>query len=292
MKTQFNSIGIIAKQNDEQVIGTVRSLYELLKCRKIRVIADEHTQQYLTQSADLCMAVSDMHTEIDLAVVVGGDGTLLAAAQSMLNYNIPIIGINRGRLGFLTDIPAANLDTDLSDMLGGEYFEEKRPTLSATVMRNNEIIAQRFAINDIVAHALTSVRIIDLETRINGEFLNALRADGLVVSTPTGSTAYALSGGGPIVHPTANNTILVPICPHTLSNRPIVINNDNRLEIIYSDTNQHRGVVAVDGQMISELNTGDSIVIEKSHKPLILIQPTSYSFFNVLREKLNWSQQP
>lgn len=292
MKNQFNSIGIIAKQNDEQVVGTVRSLYALLKGRQIRTIADKSTQQYLTQPADLCMDVDDMHAEIDLAVVVGGDGTLLAAAQSMLNHDIPIIGINRGRLGFLTDIPPANLDTDLNDMLNGECFEEKRPTLSATVMRDHEVIAQRFAINDIVAHALTSVRIIDLETRINDEFLNTLRADGLVVSTPTGSTAYALSGGGPIVHPTANNTILVPICPHTLSNRPIVVNNDHRLEIIYSDSNQHPGVVAVDGQMISELNPGDSIVIEKSHKPLILIQPNSYSFFNVLREKLNWSQQP
>lgn len=292
MKTQFKSIGIIAKQNDEQVIGTVRSLYELLAHRQVRVIADKHTQQYLTQPADLCMDTDDMHTEIDLAVVVGGDGTLLAAAQSMLNHDIPIIGINRGRLGFLTDISPDNLHVDLTSMLDGECFEEKRPTLQATVTRDNEIIAQRYSINDIVTHALTSVRIIDLETRIDDEFLNALRADGLVVSTPTGSTAYALSAGGPIVHPTANNTILVPICPHTLSNRPIVINNDCRLEIIYSDTNQHRGVVAVDGQMVSDLIPGDSIVIEKSPKPLILIQPNSYSFFNVLREKLNWSQQP
>ncbi len=292
MTTQFKAIGIIAKHNDPQVIDTVRTLYKLLAARDVKLVFDQNALSCMSQGSHSCVDVKDMHAQIDLAIVVGGDGTLLAVAQSMISHDIPIIGINRGRLGFLTDILPENMQHDLNQILDGEYFEERRAVLSATVSRDGQVITQCFAINDIVTHALTGVRIIDLETNIDGEFLNALRADGLIVSTPTGSTAYALSGGGPIVHPTAQNTILVPICPHTLSNRPIVVDNRSQIEIIYSATNKLKGVAAIDGQMICELEPDDSIMIEKSAKPLILIQPNSYSFFNVLRKKLNWSQQP
>ena len=292
MTTQFKTIGIIAKHNDPQVIDTVRALYTLLAARNVKLVIDENVLACMPRDTLSCVDVQDMHTEIDLAIVVGGDGTLLAVAQSMISHDIPIIGINRGRLGFLTDILPENMQQDLTQILDGEYFEEKRAVLTATIRRDQQLLTQRYAINDIVAHALTGVRIIDLETNINGEFLNALRADGLIVSTPTGSTAYALSGGGPIVHPTAQNTILVPICPHTLSNRPIVVDNSSQIEIIYSATNTLKGVAAIDGQIVSELEPNDSITIEKSAQPLILIQPNSYSFFNVLRKKLNWSQQP
>lgn len=292
MTTKFNAVGIIAKQNDPQVIDTVCALHKLLASRDIELVIDSNTLACLPSGPHTCVEVKDMHAEIDLAIVVGGDGTLLAVAQSMINHDIPIIGINRGRLGFLTDILPENMHNDLNQILDGEYFEEKRAVLAATISRGQQVLSQCYAINDIVTHALTGVRIIDLETNINGEFLNTLRADGLIVSTPTGSTAYALSGGGPIVHPTAQNTILVPICPHTLSNRPIVVDNDSKIEIIYSATNTLNGVAAIDGQVVCELLPNDSIIVEKSVKPLILIQPNSYSFFNVLREKLNWSQQP
>ena len=243
-----------------------------------------------TQAA--CIDIEKMHDHIDLAIVVGGDGTLLAAAQSMVQYDIPIIGINRGRLGFLTDISPENMHQDLDQILNGEYFEEVRTVLNAKLMRGDEVITACMAINDVVVHARYVVRMIELETRINDEYLNALRADGLIVSTPTGSTAYALSGGGPIVHPSVSTILLVPICPHTLSNRPIVVDEKSRIEIVYSEMNELNGIAAIDGQMECELIPGDRILIERSEKTLTLIQPKRYSFFKVLRQKLNWSQQP
>ena len=180
----------------------------------------------------------------------------------------------------------------LDQILQGEYFKEVRTVLSARLIRGKSEIAQCLAINDIVVHARHVVRMIELETRVSDEHLNALRADGLIVSTPTGSTAYALSGGGPIMHPSTSSTLLVPICPHTLSNRPIVVDDNSKIEIIYSEHNEVNGIAAADGQMEHELFPGDRILIEKSHKPLIIIQPKSYSYFKVLRKKLNWSKQP
>ena len=292
MTNKFNTIGIIAKQNDKLVFETVRSLHDFLLGKNIQLCVDVNAKQCIDSPQAECIDIAEMHNRIDLAIVVGGDGTLLAAAQSMVKYGIPIVGINRGRLGFLTDILPENMHRDLSQILNGEYFEEVRTVLSAKHMRGEEQIAGCLAINDIVVHARYVVRMIELETRIDDEYLNALRADGLIVSTPTGSTAYALSGGGPIVHPSVATNLLVPICPHTLSNRPIVVDENSTIEIIYSEHNELNGIASIDGQLESEVIPGDRIVIDKSNTPLKLIQPNSYSFYKVLRRKLNWSQQP
>ena len=291
MSMAFQSIGIIAKQDDKLVYETVRSLYDYLSAKKLKICVDQYAQQCLDKNSVNCVDIQDMHNEIDLAIVVGGDGTLLSAAQFMVQFDVPIVGINRGRLGFLTDILPENMHQNLDQILQGEYFKEVRSVLSAHLIRSKEKLAQCLAINDIVVHASTFVRMIELETRVADEHLNALRADGLIVSTPTGSTAYALSGGGPIMHPSAATTLLVPICPHTLSNRPIVVDENSKIEIIYSEHNEVNGIAAVDGQMEHKVFPGDRIVIEKSDKPLILIQPKDYSYFKVLRKKLNWSQQ-
>ncbi|MEM7304345.1 MAG: NAD(+) kinase [Pseudomonadota bacterium] len=288
----FKSIGIIAKQDDELVYETVRSLYEYLSAKKIKICVDKNAQECLDKNSIHCIDIADMHNEIDLALVVGGDGTLLSAAQSMVPFDVPIVGINRGRLGFLTDILPENMHQNLDQILQGTYFKEVRTVLSARLIRDKADLAQCLAINDIVVHARYVVRMIELETRVADEHLNALRADGLIVSTPTGSTAYALSGGGPIMHPSSATTLLVPICPHTLSNRPIVVDENCKIEIIYSEQNEVNGIAAVDGQMEHEMIPGDRIVIEKSDRPLILIQPKGYSYFKVLRKKLNWSKQP
>jgi NAD+ kinase len=292
MSMVFQSIGIIAKQDDKMVYETVRSLYEYLSAKNLKICVDDNAQQCLDKNAVNCIDVNLMHSEIDLAIVVGGDGTLLAAAQSMVPFDVPVVGINRGRLGFLTDILPENMHQYLDQILQGEYFKEVRTVLSAKLIRNKNEMAQCLAINDIVVHARHVVRMIELETRVAGEHLNALRADGLIVSTPTGSTAYALSGGGPIMHPSTATTLLVPICPHTLSNRPIVVDDNSKIEIIYSEHNEVNGIAAADGQMEHEMLPGDRIKIEKSDKPLILIQPKNYSYFKVLRTKLNWSKQP
>ena len=285
-------MAIIAKKNDTLVYDTVRNLYDFLGHRGLRICVDEDAWKCLQNPSATCIDIADMHRHIDLAIVVGGDGTLLAAAQSMLQHDIPIIGVNRGRLGFLTDILPEKMRQALEQILNGQYFEEQRSLLSARLMRGDQEINRCMAINDVVVHARYVVRMIELETRINDEYLNALRADGLIVATPTGSTAYALSGGGPIVHPGVSTVLLVPICPHTLSNRPIAVDKHSRIEIVYSRANELNGIASIDGQMDCELFPGDRIMIVPAEKTLTLIQPNSYSFFKVLRKKLNWSQQP
>ena len=292
MTKKFNSIGIIAKHNDKLVFETVRSLHDFLASNDVKICVDEDAKQCLDNVSAHCVDISEMHKHIDLAIVVGGDGTLLAAAQSMVSHDTPIIGINRGRLGFLTNILPENMHHYLKQILAGEYHQESRTVMATKHMRGDEVLHSCLAVNDVVVHARYVVRMIELETRINGEYLNTLRADGLIVATPTGSTAYALSGGGPIVHPSVATTLLVPICPHTLSNRPIAVDDNSLIEVVYSTHNELNGIAAVDGQHESEVFPGDRIVIERSEKPLILIQPSNYSFFKVLRQKLNWSQQP
>jgi len=290
--TKFKSIGIIAKHNDKLVFESVRSLHDFLKSYGLNICVDKDAQQCLENIDCHCVNIKDMHKYIDLAIVVGGDGTLLAAAQSMVDHEIPIIGINRGRLGFLTNILPENMHQDLKQVLAGEYHEDSRTVMSAKHLRGDELIHSCLAVNDVVMHARYVVRMIELETRINDEYLNTLRGDGLIVATPTGSTAYALSGGGPIVHPSVATMLLVPICPHTLSNRPIAIDENSLIEIIYSTHNKLNSIASIDGQHEAEVLPGDRIVIQRSSKPLTLIQPNNYTYFKVLRQKLNWSQQP
>lgn len=292
MNNKFNKVGILAKSNDDLVVESTRVLYEFLQARGIQVVLDIDAQKCIQDDKVSTVAVEDMHKEIELAIVIGGDGTLLAAAHSMIEFGIPIVGINRGRLGFLTEILPENMLRDIEPVLQGEYFQQDRSVLEAKLIRGDQEISKCIAVNDVVVHAHDVVRMIELETTIDGQHLNYLRADGLIVSTPTGSTAYALSGGGPIVHPSVPATILVPICPHTLSNRPIVIDQNSRIEIVYSTHNEVPGIASIDGQMNAEIIAGDRIVIERCSQPLKLLQPKSYSYFKVLRQKLNWSKQP
>ncbi len=292
MTNKFKSVGIIAKQDDKLAFETVRSLHDFLQSNDIQICIDENAQHCLESTTASCVDVKEMYKNIDLAIVVGGDGTLLSAAQSMVNNDIPIIGINRGRLGFLTNILPENMHQDLKQIFNGEFQEEARTVMTAKHMRGEKQLANCLAINDVVVHARYVVRMIELETRIDDEYLNTVRADGLIVATPTGSTAYALSGGGPIVHPSVATILLVPICPHTLSNRPIAVDENSRIEIVYSNHNELNGIASIDGQMETEVIPGDRIIMQRSSRPLTLIQPNSYSFFKVLRQKLNWSQQP
>jgi len=288
----FKSIGIIAKSNDDLVIESVRVLYKFLRENGIQASLDADAQKCVQDNQITSVSVPEMHKEIDLAVVIGGDGTLLSAGHSMIEYDIPIVGINRGRLGFLTEITPENMLNDIEQVLLGNYFQQNRSALLATLIRGDQQLSRSVALNDVVVHSHDVVRMIELETSIDNEHLNSLRADGLIVSTPTGSTAYALSGGGPIVHPNVPATLLVPICPHTLSNRPIVIDEKSRIEITYSTQNELPGIASIDGQLNTEIIAGDKILIEPFPNSLKLLQPKNYSYFKVLRTKLNWSIQP
>jgi NAD+ kinase len=286
---QFSTIGIFCKENDERIEATLKTLHNFLKKEKFNIVAEKNAAHYLgipvMDSSAFCKA-------IDLAIVIGGDGTLLKAGRLLSDKDIPVIGINLGRLGFLVDISPDEIAEQLTLMLDGNYTVEERSLLHAEAFRNGKSLGEGIALNDVVVHVRNDIRMIEFTTHVDDSFVNTQRADGIVVATPTGSTAYSLSGGGPILHPGLDAVVLVPICPHTLSNRPIVISNQSQINISLCESRDVNARVSFDGQSNIDLQAGDNIVIRnKSHK-LKLMHPNDYDYFHILRDKLGWSSSP
>ena len=229
---------------------------------------------------------------INLAIVVGGDGTLLKAGRLLSDKDIPVIGINLGRLGFLVDISPDEIAEQLTLMLDGAYTLEERSLLHAEAFSEGKSLGEGIALNDVVVHVRNDIRMIEFTTHVDDAFVNTQRADGIVVATPTGSTAYSLSGGGPILHPGLDAVVLVPICPHTLSNRPIVISNESLINISLCESREVNARVSFDGQANIELQAGDNIVIRNKAHKLKLMHPENYDYFHILRNKLGWSSSP
>jgi NAD+ kinase len=233
----------------------------------------------------------ELGNKVDLCIVVGGDGTLLNAARSLANYDVPLLGFNLGRLGFLTDVSPADMVEKLDSILSGEYLEEPRGLLHTSIFRHGELINQSCAFNDVVIHKWNGARMLEYETYIDDQFISSTRSDGLIVSTPTGSTGYALSGGGPILHPSLHAIVLVSICPHTMTYRPLVVYADSNVDIVVRDCNQSEAQVTCDGQINLGLQADDRIKIRR-HKHLIrLIHPKSYDYYEILRAKLHWGKR-
>lgn len=289
----FTKIGIISKPEDTQISGPVRALYRYLSKRSLQICVDEVTASLLKRNAVPASSPEHIAANSNLVVVVGGDGTLLNAAHSMIENEIPLLGINQGRLGFLAEISPKEMEAQLDQILAGSFIEEQRFVLQTTLIRDGETCNEANAVNDVVVHAMRMVRMIEIETRIDGQHLDTLRADGYIVSTPTGSTAYALSGGGPILHPSLGAIVLVPICPHTLSNRPIVVDANSRIELSLPTQNpRHTALASVDGQINMDFRPGDLLKIEKGKRSLRLIQPPQYDYFDMLQQKLHWNAAP
>jgi len=223
----------------------------------------------------------------DLCVVLGGDGTLLAAARMMGERQIPILAINHGALGFLTEVTLPEMYTALDRVMGGDFVTDRRMMMQVSIERGNAVVASYQALNDVVINKGTLSRIIELEARVNGQYVSSFRSDGLILSTPTGSTAYNLSAGGPIVYPSMMAIIMTPICSHTLTNRPIVLPPDVRIELALRST-QDEVHVTVDGQVGLKLESEDRVIAEKSDRVVELIVPPGKAYFDVLRGKLKW----
>ncbi len=286
---QFSTIGIFCKENDKRIEATLSALLAFLKKQNFKIIADENAAKFIDIPV---MDTEKLCKRIDLAIVVGGDGTLLKAGRLLSDKEIPVIGINLGRLGFLVDILPSEISEQLTAMLHGKYTIETRSLLYAEAFRGEKSLGGSIALNDVVLHVRNDIRMIEFTTYVNENFVNRQRADGIVIATPTGSTAYSLSGGGPILHPGLEAVVLVPICPHTLSNRPIVISNESRIHITLCENRNVNARVSFDGQSNINLQAGDHIVIrEKSHK-LQLMHPESYDYYHILRNKLGWSVSP
>jgi NAD+ kinase len=285
---RFSTIGLITKPGDALLADTVRALLGYLHARRLNVLIDQSAGALLQDKGKSSVRREEIARCCDLAIVVGGDGTMLHAARSLIDYDVPLLAINRGRLGFLADISPDDMIARLDEILAGHYKEERRYLLHATVIRVNQNIAESDAINEVVTHVKGSVRMIEVEIYINNRFVNTLRADGLIVSTPTGSTAYALSGGGPILYPSMEAVVLVPICPHTLSNRPIVVDADSHIEVILCRHNTSPARASFDGQADVDLIPNDRISIERKASTLRFIQPQDHDYFQILRAKLRW----
>lgn len=288
MKT-FSTVGIFSRQDGTRITKTLITLRQFLQDKGLKILASE-TPAHLLQ-----MEASDgdtIATQADIAIVVGGDGTLLRAGRLLTPYEVPIVGVNLGRLGFLVDVSPDHMLMQLEAILQGNYLEERRTLLQGSAYRDAKLLGENIALNDVVLHVRNEVRMIDFTTYIDGYFVNTQRADGIIISTPTGSTAYALSSGGPILHPFLEAIELVPICPHTLSNRPIVIDTRSTIEIEIGQQRPVDARISFDGHDNLELLSGDRIRINARPEKMHLLHPQDYDYYHILRSKLYWGTQP
>lgn len=289
MHKLFNTIGIIGKYSDPRIAKTITDLQQLLTQKDYNVIVDAKSAKLLPANTVTSCEIDSLAPRCDLIIAVGGDGTFLAATRSIVEHNIPLIGINLGRLGFLVDISPDQIHCKLNAIIDGHFFEEKRYLLHTKIIRDKQIIHEETAVNEVVVHRWVTPSMIEIVTHIDGVYLNSQRSDGLIISTPTGSTAYSLSAGGPILHPSLNALVLVPLSPHTLSNRPIVIDDSSEIEISFNQSKQINALVTCDHLEIPEVLIGDKILIKKHPTPIRILHPKDHDFFHILREKLSWS---
>jgi NAD+ kinase len=289
MQTPFKTIGIISKPSDPSIAISLNALHAFLKDHQYTVIVAKDSAHFINDPFVKSCPIDSLAEYCDLVIAVGGDGTFLAAARAIVAYDIPLIGINLGRLGFLVDISPNELTSKLLRILQGHYTEEKRYLLRTKIIRDGHAIHEETAVNEVVIHRWVTPSMIEIITKIDNVFLNSQRSDGLIVSTPTGSTAYSLSAGGPILHPALNALVLVPLNPHTLSNRPIVIDDSVEIEISFCQTKQINALVTCDHIEIPAVLISDKILIKKEPKPLRILHPEGHDFFYILRNKLNWS---
>jgi NAD+ kinase len=291
MKPHFSRIGLIGKSADGNVSMTLHALTRYLEEMQTEIVIDDSVADAFPGSPHPIVDRAALAAACDLAIVVGGDGTLLNAARTLAEPGVSVLGVNLGRLGFLVDVSPEDMAEQLAQIFAGEFIEEQRTLLYATVTRDGAVLSEGAALNDVVVHKRDIARMIELDTYIEGAFLSTNRSDGLIVSTPTGSTAYALSGGGPILHPRVSAIAVVPICPHTLSSRPIVVHDDSTIDIIVK-AGTVEAQVSCDGQVSYLLDAGDHVTLRKHDHALRLLHPPVHDYYAMLREKLRWSEQP
>jgi len=287
----FDTIGLISKDADPQVTATLGELVAYLRACGRRILIDADSAGADPGKALEPVPRKELGEICDLVIVIAGDGTFLQAARDLSDSSIPLLGINLGRLGFLADIMPAEMTARLDDILQGRFEEEHRFLLTARMIRGGETRYQGSALNEVVAHKGNIPRLVEFETHVDGRLLNVQRSDGLIVSTPTGSTAYSLSGGGPILHPALDAIVLVPICPHTLSSRPLVVAGNSEITIMMSRGSTPEAQLTLDGHSAVELRLDDRIVIRKKSRPLRLIHPPGHDYFATLRTKLHWGRE-
>jgi NAD+ kinase len=286
---QVKRVGIVSKPRKAEVREVVLPLIEWLKAHSIEAYIDKETGTIL-ENHDRCLTRNEMPSQVDLIIVLGGDGTLLAAARALNRKPVPILAVNLGGLGFLTAITREELIPTLEAVLEGKYRSEKRVQIEGELIRADEVISTFLALNDVVVNKGAIARILDFEVMVDGHFVSTYKSDGLIISTPTGSTAYSLAAGGPIVAPFVGAFLVTPICAHTLTNRPLVLPDTATIEIAVKAPRE-AAYLTVDGQMGITAHSEDIVRMRKADSTVEIIQPLTRDYFKILREKLKWGER-
>ncbi|HAN28935.1 MAG TPA: NAD(+) kinase [Haliea salexigens] len=289
MHAKFDRIGLVGRSQQEGLTDVLDELVHLLQGLGKELVLESRLAELVEDTSIPRASLDEIGEDSDLVIVVGGDGSLLSAARTLAKYETPVLGVNRGRLGFLTDISPDDIAVQVPAVLAGEYTRESRFLLDARVVREGKTVGRADALNDVVVNSGTSAQMIEFELSINGVFVYRQRADGLIISTPTGSTAYSLSGGGPIMHPTLDAVVLVPMFPHALSSRPIVVDGNSEIRLDILQRNRIHPPVTCDGQVNMTARPGDSVVVSKKPHRLTLLHPLGHSFYASCRDKLRWN---
>ena len=289
MEKTFKTIALIGKYNSPEIAAPLLKLADFLAKRGIMVLIDKLTGAHIVNSPYPVRELEDLGRDAELAIVMGGDGTMLNIARTLAPYDVALVGVNQGRLGFLTDISLDTMYETIAAILDGQCVTEDRMLLQGEIHRGGERVLDVLAFNDVVVSKGIEGNMVEFAVHIDGEFIYHQRSDGLIVATPTGSTAYALSAGGPIVHPSLRVISLVPVSPHTLSNRPIVVSSDSAIEIIMSSDGDARA--HFDSHSHFALRVGDRVIVRRYPHTVSLLHPIGHSYYRMLREKLNWNRE-
>lgn len=292
-KSVIRRVGVVVKPHQPDALRTICSLVKWLYDHSIKLVGTHDLEKERVEHETGCMvetvAVEELAAQVDLIIVLGGDGTMIATARMVGDREVPVLGINYGSLGYLAEFRMEEMFPALETILEGQYQIDSRVMLAAELFRADRQLMHSRVLNDVVINKSALARIIEIETSLNGQFVNSFRADGLIVSTPTGSTAYNLSAGGPVIYPSMNGVVITPICPFTLSNRPIVVPDDAVIELCLRTPNEEVALT-LDGQVGVPLEVEDRVVIKKSRTSFNLVQPMNRNYFDVLRDKLRWGR--
>jgi NAD+ kinase len=281
---------LVGRFSDPRVAESVNALIPHLLSRQVKVIVSTETTYSGDAEGIVRMPEIDIGANADLVIAIGGDGTLLYAAGLVARHKVPLLGVNRGRLGFLTDVMPQNMFPCIDAALEGRLTPDERPLLAACVKYADGRVAEALALNDVVMQKLVTGRMLDFETHLDGTYVNTHAGDGIVVASPTGSTAYALSCGGPIIEPHLDVLVVAPICPHTLSDRPIVVSARSEIEVKLLERPETRAQVTCDGMVLCELEPGDRLTIKAASERITLLHPAGHDYYKLLRSKLHWGR--
>jgi NAD+ kinase len=282
---------LIGPFSDARVLESAQSISAHLQQRRVVVLVSQEAGELPALTGITRVTESALASQADLVIAIGGDGTLLQAAGLVARHDVPLLGINRGRLGFLTDVMPQDVMTYLDAALNGELERDMRPLLFARLQRPGQAVVECLALNDVVVQRMGTGRLLDFETSVNGRYVNTHSGDGMIIASATGSTAYALSCGGPIVEPNLDVMVLSPICPHTLSDRPIVVSARTTIEIQLLERGDTRARFVCDGQVRGEMTCADRLQIAPAKERITLLHPPGYDYFSLLRSKLHWGRR-